>query len=340
MSGQLSRCVMWLGVVWSLACSPVRAQTSSSSAQCSSPSLSSDEKAELIGEKVFPKVVVDSVVFDGTTSLPTSIRDQLISELESKEFSASSQRLEEFNEVKVRGAWQDQGFFKMTSTVKAQTIGGDATEQHVSVTIHVDEGIQYRLKDIRFRKAPDDMPWGNDDSGASEDENARNGKPSLRKRVASDDAEHLGLAKLAFPPEELRKRVPLSEGELFSTRQIRDGLDALKQLYSSHGYINFVATPLIEVDDRSGMISLIMELDEGRQFRLRKIEVQGLDPQTEDRLKWQMKPGDIFNSYFVEAFFADNKNILPSGASPENAELYKNEKNRTVDVLFRFPTCP
>jgi hypothetical protein len=88
------------------------------------------------------------------------------------------------------------------------------------------------------------------------------------------------------------------------------------------------------------MISLIMELDEGRQFRVRKIEVQGLDLQTEGRLKWQMKPGDIFNSYFVEAFFTDNKNILPSGASPENAELYKREKYGTVDVRFRFPTCP
>jgi hypothetical protein len=339
MSGQLPQHVMWLGVIWSLVCSPVRAQTPSGSARCSSPSLSTDEKAELIGKKVFPKVV-DSVVFDGTTSLPSSIRDQLISELESKEFSASSESLEEFNETAVRGAWGDQGFFKMTSTVKAQTISSDAVEQHVFVTIHVDEGIQYRLKSIRFRKAPDDVSWRNDDSGDSEDETARDSKPSLRKRLAFNDAEQFGLTELAFPTEELRKRVPLSDGELFSTRQIRDGLDALKQLYGSHGYINFVATPLTEVDDGNGMISLIMELDEGRQFRVRKIEVQGLDLQTEGRLKWQMKPGDIFNSYFVEAFFTDNKNILPSGASPENAELYKREKYGTVDVRFRFPTCP
>jgi len=186
----------------------------------------------------------------------------------------------------------------------------------------------------------EDAPWGNDDSGASEDENARNGKPSLRKKVTFDDAEHLGLAELAFPPEELRKRVPLSEGELFSTRQIREGLDALKHLYGSYGYLNFVATPLTEVDDGSGMISLIMELDEGRQFRVRKIEVQGLDPQTEARLKWRIQPGDLFNGDFLGEFFADNKNILPSGASPENAELYKHEKYGTVDVRFRFPTCP
>src|SRR5580700_11311176 len=116
MSRQLSKYVVWLGVIWPLVCSPIRAQTPSSSARCSSPSLPSDEKVELIGEKAFPKVVVDSVVFDGTTSLPSSIRGQLISELESKEISASSERLEEFNEIAVRGAWGDQGFFKMTST--------------------------------------------------------------------------------------------------------------------------------------------------------------------------------------------------------------------------------
>jgi outer membrane protein assembly factor BamA len=88
------------------------------------------------------------------------------------------------------------------------------------------------------------------------------------------------------------------------------------------------------------MISLILELDEGRQFRIRKREVQGLDPQTESRLKWRIQPGDVFNNELFEEFFVDNKDILPSGASPTNAELRKNEKFGTVDVLFRFPICP
>ena len=134
--------------------------------------------------------------------------------------------------------------------------------------------------------------------------------------------------------------MPLTEGELFRANQIREGLDSLKKLYGSYGYLNFVTVPITEVDDRKGMISLILELDEGKQFRVRTVEVQGLDPQTKGALKWRLQPGDLFNYEFFKDFFTDNENILPSGASPLNAELSKNEKSGTVDIRFVFPSCP
>ena len=190
-----------------------------------SVAISSDEKAELLGRKVFPKVIVDSVVFDGPTSLPASTREQLVSDLKEH---AGTHWLNEWNEVAIRGAWMDEGFLKMTSAAKAQIISTDATEQHVSVTVHVDEGIQYRLKDIRFTKSPEHVSLEND-TRPSQDERASNGKPLVRKKMAINDAaindaEQLGLAELAFPPEELRKRVLLSEGDLFRASKIRESL--------------------------------------------------------------------------------------------------------------------
>jgi outer membrane protein assembly factor BamA len=340
MSQRLFPYTISLAFIYVLAFSPqIHAQSPLNSARCSSPlSLTSDDQAELIGKKVRAKVIVDSVVFDGPTSLPSSIREELIADLKKHAaLSSGSEWLEEWNEVAVRGAWMDEGFFKMTSTAKAQTISSDATEQHVSVTVHVDEGMQYRLKDVRFRKSPDDWPVQNDE--ASEDE-AANGKPSLRKKVALDDAEQLGFGEPIFAPEELRKRVPLVDGGLFSTSQIREGLDALKELYGSYGYINLVAVPITEVDDRSGMISLILELDEGKPFRIRSVEVQGLNLQTKAALNWRIQAGDLFDYELFKDFFTDNKDILPSDASPSNAELHKDEKNGTVDIRFVFPSCP
>ena len=311
MSQRLFLYTISLSFLYVLACSPpIHGQSPPNSARCFPLlSLTSDDKAESIGKKVLPKVIVDDVVFDGPISLPASIRDQLIADLkEHAALSSGNEWLEEWNEVAVRGAWMDEGFFKMTSTTKVQIISSDATEQRVSVSVHVDEGMQYRLKDIGFRKSSDG--WSN------------------------------GSEQLAFPPEELRKRVPLHEGELFRANQIREGLDSLKKLYGSYGYINFVAMPITEVDDRSGMISLILELDEGKQFRIRSVEVQGLDPQTKGALKWRIQAGDLFNYEFFKDFFTDNENILPSGASPLNAELHKNDKRGTVDIRFVFPSCP
>src|SRR5579862_2559152 len=311
MSQRLFPYTISLVFIYVLACSPpIHGQSPPNSARCFPLlSLTSDDKAELTGKKVLPKVIVDDVVFDGPISLPASIRDQLIADLkEHAALSSGNEWLEEWNEVAVRGAWMDEGFFKMTSTTKVQIISSDATEQRVSASVHVDERMQYRLKDIGFRKSTGG--WSN------------------------------GSEQLAFPPKELRKRVPLHEGELFRANQIREGLDSLKKLYGSYGYINFVAMPITEVDDRSGMISLILELDEGKQFRIRSVEVQGLDPQTKGALKWRIQAGDLFNYEFFKDFFTDNENILPSGASPLNAELHKNDKSGTVDIRFVFPSCP
>jgi hypothetical protein len=330
----------WLGLIFLLTGPPLlRAQSSATSARCSSPA-SQEENAEPVGEKAFPRIVVDNVVFDGPISLPSAIRDQVIADIMQREYSVNSQVLEEWNEVGIRGAWQNQGYFKMTSTVKAQTISEDATEQHVSVTVRVEEGLQYRLSEIRFRKAPEAGSAATDDSRSDTDETGISSRPSLRRKLTAADAENPEPGEPAFPLEELRKSVALSDGELFRIDAIREVLDNLKSLYGSHGYIEFVATPITEVDDGSGTILVIMELSEGKQYRVRKLEVQGLGPRTEGILKWRIQPGDLFNNELFEDFFVDNKDVLPAGASPINADLTKNERNGTVDIRVKFPTCP
>jgi outer membrane protein assembly factor BamA len=288
-----------------------------------------------------PRVVVDNVVFDGTVSLPASVRDQVISDLTHRELPVDSLVLEEWNEIAIRGAWHDQGFFKMSSTVTAHTISENATERHISVTVHVQEGVQYHLSEIRFRKAPDEAFVTVDSSHADTDETTNNSRISLRRKITSDEAiEQFGTPPPTFPLAELRKSIPLNDGDVFGATPIRDGLDALKHLYTSQGYIEFVATPMTEVDDESRTISVMMELIEGKQFHVRTIEVQGLDPQTKSLLKWRIQPGDVFNEELFKDFFADNKDLLPAGASPENANLTKSEKYGTVDIRIVLHPCP
>ena len=230
MSRRLITYTIWLGFIYALACSPrIRAQSPSSPLRCSPASLPSDENADSVGEKVFPKVVIDSVVFDGPMSLSSSVRDRLVAELkEHAAQSAGTRWLEEWNEVVVKDAWRDEGFFKRRSAAKSQIISSDGTEQHVSVTVHVDEGMQYRLRDIRFGKQPQIVPAATDSMQPDTDEAADSTPPSSDEGPDNSqntvilppvkiefpefhDTEHLN-AHLVFPPEELRKRFSLSDG--------------------------------------------------------------------------------------------------------------------------------
>jgi outer membrane protein assembly factor BamA len=338
MSRRLITHTIWLGLIYALACSPrIRAQ--------STPSVTSNDKTELTGEKILPKVVVDSVLFDGPMSLPSSVRDRLVAELkEHAAHSAGTRWLEEWNEVVVKDAWRDEGFFKITSTAESQIISSDATEQHVSVFVHIDEGMQYRLKDIRFGKQPQIVPQqprrkmaATDSMQPDSDEAPDNGRtvvPLLRKEVEFPefhDTEHLN-ADLVFPSQELRKHFPLNDGDVLDASKIKEGLGALIRLYQSRGYIDFAATPETITDDKSAMISLVMVLDEGKQFRVGKVVAYNLDPEREGKLKSLIQPGDIYNSELFGEFFHKNHLFI--------SVLLQNYDNGTIDLQFGYPTRP
>jgi hypothetical protein len=248
-------------------------------------------------------VVIDDVKFDGPTHMPDAVREHVVAELKLRTFEADSGWLEEIESVSIRGAWLDEGFFKVAPTATVQVISADPVVQHVSLTVHLDEGLQYRLGDVRFRSSDPTAP-------------------------------------LVFSNDELRKLIQMREGDLLNIDKIREGLDAMKQLYGSHGYIDFVATPITYVDDERGRVSLVIEADQQKQFSFGKIEVFGLNPALVELLKSKLKPGDIFDNDLIGNFLTENKSSLPPDASFEDIEFHRNVRAGTVDLRFNFQACP
>jgi hypothetical protein len=311
-----------------------------------------------------PRNIIDDVIFDGPIHLPPAAVDELVTSIKQRESSASIDLLlEETEEVAIRGAWQDNGYFKVEVSGRALPLGGDATSQHFSFIFHVDEGLQYRVGDIRFTKTPDSAYTAvySSGSGSSQTKPSNDGesgsaytadsthtedsssKPTLRKRnpssrVASDLTDPADAP--IFSVEELRKLLPLQEGDILSVQKVREGLAAMKKLYGSQGYIDFTATPFTDVDDEHQLVSLRIELDEQKQYRIGKIEVLGLDDNSKNALIWKIKLGDVFNTDLFEAFFKDNQSVLPLGASDQNSEVRRNTKDGIAYMKFVFHPCP
>lgn len=251
-----------------------------------------------------PSIIIDAVKFDGPIHIPDSAKQQLIAELKQHDFDAYDDWLKELQDVGIKGVWRDNGYFRAEVTTQAAFVSSDSTGMHVSVTAHVEEGLQYRLGSVQFRSSDPDVP-------------------------------------LVFRPEELRKAFPFKNGDLFSAAKIRDGLDALWRLYGSEGYIDFVAVPLTTDDTHDHLISLIMELDQQKQFRLRTVEVFGLDSKMESLFRAKVKTGDVFNWQVIEDFLKQNAAALPPDISPSDIELHRDVKNGTVDLRFNiYQGCP
>jgi|SRR5208283_3173055 len=147
----------------------------------------------------------------------------------------------------------------------------------------------------------------------------------------------------AFPSQQLLDLFPIEPGEIFSREKIVKGLDAVKHLYGSEGYINYAGVPDAQVDDDAAAINLTIDVDEGKQFRLRRVEVLGLDfeakAQVSDEL--ELKPGDVYDQGWLEHTVAKFQNLVRYPAPHGGAEM--DEGGGFVDVVLDFRkviTCP
>jgi Surface antigen variable number repeat len=81
-----------------------------------------------------------------------------------------------------------------------------------------------------------------------------------------------------FPSARLADLFLLRRGDLFSVTKIGDGLESLRILYGTDGYINTVATPTLSIDESRRIISLVIFVDEERPYNFGKLYLEGIEP--------------------------------------------------------------
>ena len=211
--------------------------------------------------------------------------------------------LRELEEVGVRGALQNAGYFQAAVKAEGKILSSSGAEQHVALSIRIDEGRRYRLGWMKFTDARDSKP--------------------------------------IFSFRALRQQIPLSDGDFFDVSQIRNGFDSLTRLYRKQGYVDFTAEPEMAMEERSDTINVTIVLSPDKQYRIGRVEVSGFEPATEKFLESQWKMGEIFNAEQVPAFFEQNKALLPKDASEKDLQVARNVKDGVVDLRFDFCcACP
>jgi hypothetical protein len=263
-----------------------------------------EEVAAQINAKRPPvKIIIDRVTFENPIHLSNSSQRELVTQLKQIPIDDSEDWLQEIRDVSVTGAWRNEGFRNVQVTAQISEGRVDSVGHHVALEINVNEGQQFRLGEVMFRSSDADRP-------------------------------------LVFPVGELKKYFLLREGDVFNESKVRDGIDALKALYGSHGYIDFVAIPLVDVDDKRLRISLVMELDQEQQFRIGKVEVFSSSPQFEQTARLNLKSGDIFDIRTVKNLLKDNAALLPPDISDEDLVIHRDVRSGIVDIRLNLEPCP
>ncbi len=238
--------------------------------------------------------------------IPRSI---FLENLFSKTYDAT--KLEEDTE-RVRAEYQNRGYFKVL-------VDDPKTEIHDTghTGFHV--------------------PWIQPGLGKSVD---------ITMPIEEGDRYHLGTITFknnkAIPrAAALRGLFPMKDGDIFSREKVAKGLENLRKAYGEAGYINFTSVPDTKFDDEKKIVNLEIDVDEGKQFYVRRIEFQG-NTTTRDKVirrEIALEEGQIYNSRYWElSLLRLNQLGYFEQLKPDDqntTERHLDEKAGTVDLTLK-----
>ncbi len=231
-----------------------------------------------------PKVKVGRIRFEGNKNISTRVlraamknlrpigipHSIFLEDIFARTYDAT--KLEEDTE-RVRAEYQNRGYFKVV-------VNDPKTEIHN--TGHT--GFHIPLIQSGAGKAVDiTMP-------VEEGDRYRLGKITFKNNKAITNV------------NALRALFPLKDGDIFSREKIAKGLEALRKAYGQFGYINFTAVPGTTFDDEKKLAFLEIDVDEGKQFFVRRIEFEG-NTTTRDKVirrELALEEGGVYNSHLWE----------------------------------------
>lgn len=139
----------------------------------------------------------------------------------------------------------------------------------------------------------------------------------------------------------LRSLFPIKDGDIFDRSKIAKGIENLKNAYGTQGYINFTSIPTPSFDEQKKLVSFDIDVDEGKQFSVRRIEFSG-NTTTRDKVirrELALEEGQVYNEQYWKlsiqrlnqlGFFDQ---IKPD--DPTNTERHLDEKEGQVDLTLK-----
>ncbi len=276
-----------------------------------------------------PKVKIGKIIFKGNTafsarriirtmrnSRPYAIPLGPLGSIPVLSKTYDRDKMNEDLEIGVRGLYQDNGYFKVLVkdaepvTVDIDRPGipgpwplvGSKHGKENNITISIEEGEQYRMGTFHVRNS--DPEKG-----------------------------------LSMKVDALESIFPIKKGEIFSVGKVRKAIETYTKLYGNFGFIDFTAEPETDVHDDTKTVDLTMIFNEEKQYSVRRIEFSG-NTATRDKVirrELLLSEGDLFrNNLWEVSLLRLNQLDYFEPVKPENAELKRNVKQGTIDILLKL----
>jgi len=137
----------------------------------------------------------------------------------------------------------------------------------------------------------------------------------------------------------LRAQFNIKDGDWFNATALQKGLDNLKKAYGGLGYVNFAVIPKPIYDDQKHTVSFDMDIDEGKQFYVSRIEFQGNNVTRDKVIRRELllEEGQVYNSQLWEYSILrlNQLEYFEPLRVDQDSEAHQDAEAGTVDLLLK-----
>ena len=136
----------------------------------------------------------------------------------------------------------------------------------------------------------------------------------------------------AFGADKLRQEFPLKAGDWFERDKVARGLEGLRKLYCTDGFLDYTAIPET-LRGSNATMNLQLNFEEGAQYHLGKLEIIA-DKELGNRLQveWKLAEGAVYDNTYIDQFVETNRDLLPSEFGQKDVQVVRNCPKALVDV--------
>jgi outer membrane protein assembly factor BamA len=138
---------------------------------------------------------------------------------------------------------------------------------------------------------------------------------------------------------DLLKLGKFKTGETANFDEITQGIERIKKPLQRQGYLHANATIERAIHDKTKIVDVTIRIEEGQQFTMGKLTIEGLDLNGEDGIRklWIIQPGKPFDAGYPDYFLSRiREDGLFENLHNSKASTKMNDQNHTVDVTLQF----
>jgi outer membrane protein assembly factor BamA len=125
----------------------------------------------------------------------------------------------------------------------------------------------------------------------------------------------------AFTAERLRSEFPLKTGAVFERGKVASGLESLRKLYGTSGYLDYTGIPET-LPGSNATMGLTLTIEEGPQYRLDKVEFVGKKEMISRlQVQWKLEQGSVYDVTYLDQYIEANREFLPDGFGRKDVQI-------------------